>query len=315
MNYWVIKGRPDRNDWNRVLVPGRTELWRTKRLPRSLTAGDRVFFWVSGAERRLIALGEIVGTREGLATDGASLFRVRYLTRRLTNPPGISTLRQVPELSSVSFLKAGPATTLFPLALDEAAALFRTLLALGGDEYLPAWTELRFLPALFLHPDWTAASQEGGQRLALHLHRERDSALVKRKKATAASLACECCGFDFAEVYGERGQDFCEVHHNEPLGSTNQSRLTRLSELSIVCSNCHRMLHRNPVFTVSELRELLHSRPRSVRVPQPVAEIRQLRTEISTAYGADIRGILRGLRIETNGSDQARPRLRARRKQ
>jgi len=38
------------------------------------------------------------------------------------------------------------------------------------------------------------------------------------------------------------------------------ARNVRLSDLSIVCSNCHRMLHRgNPVFAVSELLDRLRS--------------------------------------------------------
>jgi 5-methylcytosine-specific restriction protein A len=54
------------------------------------------------------------------------------------------------------------------------------------------------------------------------------------------------CGFDFAGVYGPRGSNFCEVHHLKPLSDVHSEVETRLQDLAIVCSNCHRMLHREP---------------------------------------------------------------------
>ena len=39
-----------------------------------------------------------------------------------------------------------------------------------------------------------------------------------RKKAIEIhGLSCVVCGFNFEEVYGERGKDFIEVHHVKPL--------------------------------------------------------------------------------------------------
>ena len=88
------------------------------------------------------------------------------------------------------------------------------------------------------------SAAEGTRRLVSHLRLERDRRLVEIKKRHAAgSLKCEVCGFDFEEKYGRVGRGFCEVHHRKPLGQSGESR-TRLQDLAIVCSNCHRMLHR-----------------------------------------------------------------------
>lgn len=88
---------------------------------------------------------------------------------------------------------------------------------------------------------------EGGLRLAAHLHRERNRALVKRKiadvRAKSGRLACEACGFDFEEFYGSVGEGYCEVHHRAPL-SEGGVRRTSLTDLAILCANCHRMIHR-----------------------------------------------------------------------
>lgn len=62
-------------------------------------------------------------------------------------------------------------------------------------------------------------------------------------------LECECCGFDFEKTYGEIGKGYIECHHIVPLNKFNFSKETKLNDLALVCSNCHRMLHRR----ISEL--------------------------------------------------------------
>jgi hypothetical protein len=75
-------------------------------------------------------------------------------------------------------------------------------------------------------------------------------------KATGR-LACEACDLDFAERYGELGEGFIECHHTVPLGRGSE-RVTSLSDLALLCPNCHRMIHRPArVLTVAELRERL----------------------------------------------------------
>ena len=84
---------------------------------------------------------------------------------------------------------------------------------------------------------------------------------MRRKKAqvlqSTGRLGCEACDVDFGEVYGEIGQGFIECHHTVPLFS-GPERSTRLAELVVVCSNCHRMIHRaRPMMSVALLKELL----------------------------------------------------------
>ena len=50
---------------------------------------------------------------------------------------------------------------------------------------------------------------------------------------------------------------FIECHHNIPLHEKENERLTKLSDLSLLCSNCHRMIHRKKKWlTIKELKEL-----------------------------------------------------------
>lgn len=114
----------------------------------------------------------------------------------------------------------------------------------GGDrwENVQKDVEIGFVDELFDVDVLESFASEGRTVTREHLIRERNPRLIAAKKRSANSLACEVCGLDFLARYGELGLDFCEVHHRVPLA--NGERATTLDDLAIVCSNCHRMLHR-----------------------------------------------------------------------
>jgi len=55
--------------------------------------------------------------------------------------------------------------------------------------------------------------------------------------------------------YGNRGIGFIECHHTKPVSMLDGKSTTRIEDLALVCSNCHRMIHRTrPWMSVDELR-------------------------------------------------------------
>lgn len=102
---------------------------------------------------------------------------------------------------------------------------------------------------------------EGRETLVEHRRRERSTLLVKRKKELATArdeLHCEICGFDYGALYGPVGEGFIEIHHLVPLSSLAREEKTRLDDLALVCSNCHRMLHRgNDLLSPDQLIEMI----------------------------------------------------------
>src|SRR5665213_163143 len=103
---------------------------------------------------------------------------------------------------------------------------------------------------------------EGKKYQVLHFERERNYKLVREAKARFkrkyGKLYCEACEFDFKNKYGQAGVDFIEVHHLRPVSELKAGDRTKLSELALVCSNCHRMLHRQrPWPTIAALRNLI----------------------------------------------------------
>lgn len=101
-------------------------------------------------------------------------------------------------------------------------------------------------------------SKEGKELFRQHRVRERDSLLTFEKKLAAkkkGNLKCEVCLFSFQDTFD---QDYIECHHKIPI--YKGERITRLEDLALVCSNCHRMLHRKikgDFLTIEQLRELI----------------------------------------------------------
>lgn len=113
-------------------------------------------------------------------------------------------------------------------------------------------------------PDEVSEASEGRLVTRIHTSRERDRKIVRAKKAAVLKetgcLACEGCGFRFDKVYGARGEGFIECHHKAPVSSLAVGQKTRLKDLAVLCSNCHRMVHvTKPWLTLDELRALLES--------------------------------------------------------
>lgn len=70
------------------------------------------------------------------------------------------------------------------------------------------------------------------------------------------------CGFDFELVYGELGKNFIEVHHLIPISTFEKEKIVDPEkELVVVCSNCHRMLHRkkDALLSIKELDSLIRA--------------------------------------------------------
>jgi 5-methylcytosine-specific restriction protein A len=113
--------------------------------------------------------------------------------------------------------------------------------------------------ALVLSDSDLTEAAEGQLLTRMHSYRERNAAIVKRKKATClkqyGQLRCEGCGFDFEVTYGKRGGGFIECHHTKPVSELTAGEKTRLVDLVLLCANCHRMVHASrPWWTIEELR-------------------------------------------------------------
>lgn len=107
---------------------------------------------------------------------------------------------------------------------------------------------------------------EGKLKERKHIYRERNPRLIKQAKEQFKlthnnKLFCEICSFNFEERYGsELGQNFIEAHHLIPISELKDGDQTKIEDLIMVCSNCHRMIHRKRpwIANKSELKSILN---------------------------------------------------------
>jgi len=69
-------------------------------------------------------------------------------------------------------------------------------------------------------------------------------------------IICDICCFNFKEFYGKLGEGFIEIHHLKPIFMFEGEDLNKKIEEALknvvpVCSNCHRIIHRNRMQPVS----------------------------------------------------------------
>ncbi|MBL6934292.1 MAG: HNH endonuclease [Alphaproteobacteria bacterium] len=138
-----------------------------------------------------------------------------------------------------------------PVRLRQVASAIRTVVINGSvPNYSPEEDED------------TSEASEGRLLTRLHRSRERSRKLVDQRKSKTfkekGKLTCEACGFDFETTYGERGKGFIECHHLKPVHELAEGSRTKLEDLALLCSNCHRMVHsQKPWLTVEKLKDLI----------------------------------------------------------
>lgn len=116
-------------------------------------------------------------------------------------------------------------------------------------------------PRLFAHADAEddeqGLSEENLRSLREHKRIERNKKLATRAKKVHG-YTCKACGFDFEQRYGTLGSGYIEAHHLTPLSELKGDKvlLDPRRDFTVLCANCHRMIHRSEfVSKVEEFRE------------------------------------------------------------
>lgn len=103
---------------------------------------------------------------------------------------------------------------------------------------------------------------EGKEKYKTHRAHERDPSIAKKAKTRRLSqhqdLRCDVCDFSFFEMYGKLGEGYIEAHHTVPVSQLRGEKKTRISDIALVCANCHRILHRSkPLLSILELKQII----------------------------------------------------------
>jgi predicted HNH restriction endonuclease len=87
--------------------------------------------------------------------------------------------------------------------------------------------------------------------------------IAKLHYKTGDDILCKACHFSFGEFYGDRGRGYIEIHHLKPIftyeGNVQKSLLDALKNVAPLCSNCHRMVHRDrsKLLSLKELSQII----------------------------------------------------------
>lgn len=104
------------------------------------------------------------------------------------------------------------------------------------------------------NPNLHIIMKEGTTKYYLGKKFERNQKL-RDNAVSIHGLYCHVCNFNFEDTYGDLGKNFIEIHHKSPLSNTGEIFVNPKTDLVPLCSNCHRMIHRNKnnVLSVDEL--------------------------------------------------------------
>jgi 5-methylcytosine-specific restriction protein A len=186
----------------------------------------------SGADERVQALSELLrhfpyhaeaSRRESFRNPDGVAFKLQNL-RQVATGKGLGN---VSETDRQVWLEFGA----FPEKTKTFANLIRAGVA-ASEKIEPIKEDIEFI--------------EGRVITELHSRRERDPKLRERLlslRRNSAKLFCEMCGTPPLATNPLLLEAQFEAHHVVPLSSTGD-RTTRISELALLCANCHRLLHR-----------------------------------------------------------------------
>lgn len=95
-------------------------------------------------------------------------------------------------------------------------------------------------------PDEDFEFAEGRAVTEAHKRIERNKSIRKKLLKTrrnAGNLRCEVCANAGEKLEGSIRESIFEAHHTRPIAGTGEVK-TKLSDMALLCANCHRLVHR-----------------------------------------------------------------------
>lgn len=246
--YWTLVADPTEYRISEAILRLDRDWWTSGR--SDIRVGDGIAIWKTrggkGAGRGVIALGHVIeGPVQRADTDNPFHLNPRRA-------------REVMDRVAVSYIPLrhplwddGEHGTMIS-ALNAARARGGTVFTLSPGQ----WRALED----FALVEEEITDQVDGAFSVIERKRHRQHQRIERNSSAAAEVRrlrgfrCEVCEFAFEDVYGALGQDFIEVHHKRPLASIDAGVEVEfgLDDFAVLCSNCHRMIHRWPDPTDTE---------------------------------------------------------------
>jgi hypothetical protein len=250
---WIFQGNPKIFDINDYLARYPELIyWRAPRHQAEIKKGDRAYIWRAGIASGLVASGEIVEAATAEA--------------KVLHPEALGDDLWIADNPEKDAPKVGISLDAVRLSIEEGMVSRRTF---KDDPSLRHSTIITMAAQTVFYLDenqsnrveklWGVSEQitvgiedvsdvEAAKRLRAHYRRERSRFLVTRKRETFqqmhGKLFCELCKLSEVDTYPVNfANRIFEVHHLSPLSIATSPVRTTLSDLAVVCANCHRAIH------------------------------------------------------------------------
>lgn len=98
-----------------------------------------------------------------------------------------------------------------------------------------------------------------GAKKQIYVNAYERNPVARNKCINIYGFKCIVCGFDFADVYGNIGENTIHVHHKKPLSEINEQYIVDpVNDLAPVCPNCHLIIHKkSPPYSIEEVKEMI----------------------------------------------------------
>ncbi len=224
---------------------------------KKLEKNDRL--WIVGSYgRRLFLAGSLLVLHPRMKQAAAERRIGKKLWRASCHVLPSKSTAQVMELTDIteqghrlrfggpsSKLPADPANWAMALRqlrllAPQSAELLRKLQFLNVDSHITANGKLESRAVA----NGARKALEGRVVERRHLESSRNAPL-RRNALALAGGKCAGCARDFTKYLDDLGQRVLEVHHKQPLAFNKFAKVTYLSNLVVLCSNCHTLVHAN----------------------------------------------------------------------
>lgn len=112
---------------------------------------------------------------------------------------------------------------------------------------------------LILPTDVAEPSAIEGLKTETKTYNRGRSSKLRKLALEKANGICSVCCVDYREILNGKGIRVLQVHHRNQLAISDTPRVTKMSDLAVVCGNCHLLIHMNPrkAIDVEELKSML----------------------------------------------------------
>ncbi len=151
---------------------------------------------------------------------------------------------------------------ILPLSLLNAQSSGFSIDASTAAKLEKAWAKHLKRPVSVAGLSQGAKQAWEGESIEQRTYRRKRDRKLRDAAMEQSNGTCEVCERNYSKVLDKMGLRMLQVHHRKQLASNKVPRITTISDLAVVCANCHALMHFDPkkAIPVARLRSMLRGK-------------------------------------------------------